>query len=87
MNYKDTPICGEPVREVPMREILCGIEKKLMETNLSPTAIIENLISAPMPEEKGETPEVRCMQDQIYMIDALSDDVMGMAHRIRELLF
>lgn len=70
-----------------MREVLCGIEKKLTETNLCLTAIIENLIAAPRPEEKAEAPEVRCMQDQINVIDALSEDVMGMAHRIKELMF
>lgn len=87
MNYTETPICGEPMREVPMREVLCGIEKKLTETNICLMAIIENMIGAPRPEEKAEAREVRCMQEQIEMIDALSDSVMGMAHRIKELMF
>ena len=87
MNYTETPICEEPMRKVPMREVLCEIEKKLMETNLCLTAIIENMIGTPRPEEKAENPEVRCMQDQIRMIDALSDSVMGMTHRIKELMF
>ena len=86
MNYTETPNCEEP-REVPMREVLCGIEKKLTETNICMTAIIENLIAAPMPEEKAKAPEVRCMRDQIDMIDELSDSVMAMAHRIKELMF
>lgn len=87
MNYTETPICGEPMREVPMREVLCGIEKKLTETSICLMAIIENMIGAPRAEEKAEAREVRCMQDQIGMIDALSDGVMGMAHRIKELMF
>ena len=87
MNYNETPICGEPMREVPMREALCGIEKKLTETDICLMAIIENMIGAPRPEEKAEAREARCMQDQICMIDALSDSVMGMAHRIKELMF
>ena len=87
MNYTDTPICGEPMREVPMREVLCEIEKKLTEASICLTAIIWNMIGAPRPEEKAEAREARCMRDQIDMIDALSDDVMGMAHRIKELMF
>ena len=87
MNYTETPICGEPMREVPMREVLCGIEKKLTETNICLMAIIENMIGAPKPEEEAGAPEVQCMQEQIEMIDALSDGVMGMAHRIKELMF
>jgi len=75
------------MREIPMKEVLCGIEKKLTETNICMTAIIENLIAAPMPEEKEKAREARCMQDQINMIDALSEDAMGMAHRIKELMF
>ena len=75
------------MREVPMREVLCGIEKKLTETSTCLMAIIENMIGAPKPEEKAEVREVRCMQDQIGMIDTLSDDVMLMAHRIKELMF
>lgn len=75
------------MREVPMREVLSGIEKKLTETSICLTAIIENMIGEPKREEKAETREVRCMQDQICMIDALSDDVMVMAHRIKELMF
>ena len=75
------------MREVPMREVLCGIEKKLTEASICLTAIIENMIGAPRPEEKLGTQEVRCMQDQIGMIDALSDSVIGMAHRIKELMF
>ena len=70
-----------------MKEVLCGVEKKLMETNICLMTIIEDMIGAPAPEEKAGTREVRCMQEQIEMIDALSDGVMGMAHRIRELLF
>jgi len=50
-------------------------------------AIIENMIGAPRPEEKAGAPEVQCMQEQIEMINALSDGVMGMAHRIKELMF
>ena len=87
MNYMETPTCGEPMREVPMREVLCGIEKKLTEASICLMAIIENMIGVPKPEEKAESREVRCMQDQICMIDALSDSVMGMAHRIKELMF
>ena len=75
------------MREVPMREALCGIEKRLTETNICLMAIIENMIGAPRPEEKAEAREARCMQDQIRMIDALSDSAMGMANRIRELMF
>ena len=75
------------MREVPMREVLCGIEKKLTETNICLTAIIESLIGAPKPAEIEETREARCMKDQIGMIDALSESVMGMAHRIKELMF
>lgn len=75
------------MREVPMREVLCGIEKKLTETSICLMAIVDNMIGAPMAEEKAEVREVRCMQDQIRMIDELSDDVMGMAHRIKELMF
>ena len=87
MNYTETPICGEPMREVPMKEVLGGIEKKLTETSICLTSIIENMIGTPRPEEKAEAREVRCMQDQIRMIDALSDDAMTMAHRIKELMF
>lgn len=87
MNYTETPICGEPIHGVPMREVLCGIEKKLTETNICLFAIIENMIGAPRLEEKADAPEVRCMQDQIHMIEELSDGVMGMAHRIKELMF
>ena len=75
------------MREVPMREVLCGIEKKLTEASICLTAIIENMIGAPRPNEKVEGRDVRCMQEQITMIDCLSDDVMGMAHRIKELMF
>ena len=87
MNYTETPICGEPMREVPMREVLCEIEKKLTETDICLMSIIENMTGAPMPKEKAEAREVQCMQDQIHMIDALSDIVMGMTHRIKELMF
>ena len=75
------------MREVPMREVLCGIEKKLTEASICLTAIIENMIGAQRPEEKVEGRDVRCMQEQITMIDCLSDDVIGMAHRIKELMF
>ena len=47
MNYTETPICGEPMREVPMREGLCVIEKKLTETSICLMTIIENMIGAP----------------------------------------
>ena len=87
MNYTEKPVCEEPIREGPMREALCGIEKKLTETCLCLMAIIENMIDAPMPEEKAGTPEKRCMQDQIYTIDTLSESAMGMVHRIKELMF
>jgi len=87
MNYNETPTCGEPMREVPMGEALCGIEKKLTETNICLMAIIENMIGAPRLEEKEDVREVQCMQDQIRMIDALSDSVMAVTHRIKELLF
>ena len=87
MTYTETPICGEPMREVPMREVLCEIEKKLTEANICLTAIIEGMIGAPKPNEKAESRDVRCMHEQIAMIDCLSDDVMGMAHRIKELMF
>jgi len=70
-----------------MREVLGGVEKKLTETSICLAAIIENMIGTPRQEEKAEAREVRCMQDQICMIDALSDDVMVMAHRIKELMF
>ena len=75
------------MREVPMREVLGGIEKKLTEASIFLTAIIEEMIGTPRSEEKAEAREVRCMQEQIEMIDALSDSVMGMAHRIKELMF
>ena len=75
------------MREVPMREVLCEIEKKLTETSSCLMAIIENMIGVQKPEEKAEAPEARCMQDQICMIDALSGSVMGTAHRIKELMF
>ena len=87
MNYTETPTCEEPMREVPMKEVLCGIEKKLTETSICLTAIIENMIGAPRTEEKAEVREVRCMQEQIFMIDELSDSAMAMAHRIKELMF
>ena len=87
MNYTETPTCEEPMREVPIREALCGIEKKLTETSICLMAIIEDMIGAPAPEEKAGAREARCMQDQIFMIDALSGNVMGMANRIKELLF
>ena len=87
MNYTETPVCGEPMREVPMREVLCGIEKKLTEASICLTTIIEDMIGAPKPNDKAEGLEVGCMRDQIAMIDCLSDDVMGMAHRIKELMF
>ena len=75
------------MREVPMREVLCEIEKKLTETDICLMSIIENMTGAPKPEEKADALEVQCMQDQIHMIDALSDSVLGMAHRIKELMF
>lgn len=75
------------MREVPMKEVLCGIEKKLTETSVCLMVIIENMIGAPRPEEKAEAREARCMQEQIGMIDAMSDSVMAMAHRIKELMF
>ena len=87
MNYTETPICGEQIRDVPMREALCEIEKKLTETSICLTSIIENILGAPKQIEKEEVREVRCMQEQIAMIDCLSDDVMGMAHRIKGLMF
>lgn len=87
MNYTEKPTCGEPMSEAPMREVLCVIEKKLTETSICLKAIIENMIGAPRPAEKAEAREERCMKEQIDMIDALSDDVMGMAHRIKDLMF
>lgn len=87
MNYTETPICGEQTREVPMREVLGDIEKKLTETSICLMAIIDNLIGTPRPEEKAEVREARCMLEQIGMIDTLSDNVMVMAHRIKELMF
>lgn len=70
-----------------MKEVLFGVEKKLMETNICLMTIIEDMIGAPGLEGKEESREVRCMQDQIFMIDALSESVMAMAQRIKELLF
>ena len=87
MNYTETPTCEEPMREVPMREVLCEIEENLTETSTCLMAIIEDLIGTPGTEEKAEARGARCMQDQIAMIDALSGSIMGMANRIKELLF
>ena len=87
MNYTETPICGEPMREVPMREALGEIEKKLTETSSCLTEIIENIIGTQRQAEKAEVREERCMHDQICIIETLTDDVMVMAHRIKELMF
>ena len=87
MNYTETPICGEPMREVPMKETLDEIGKKLTETNICLTAIIECMTGALKPDKEAGVPEARCMKDQLIMINCLSDDAVGMAHRIKELMF
>ena len=88
MNYMETPICEEPMREIPMKEALNGIQKKLTEVDLCLMAIISGMIGAPnLNEEVQEGREARCMQDQINLIDGLSDSLIGLSHRIKQLMF
>ena len=71
--------------ETSVKEQLMEIEKKLIETRSVLMNIVEGITNSPRPD--GKLPDEECMQDSLLTINGISDDCMGMANRIHQLLF
>lgn len=92
MNYptmccevESTKTCCEPVKEAGMAVQLEVVKKDLLETRMIMEGIITKMITAPSPDD--EIPESKCMLDDLQTVSMLSDQCMGMARRIDQLLF
>ena len=77
--------CEEIRVEKPVKESLTVIRKELLETDAVLKKITGGIIGAEPPKE--EIPEPNNMQEELYMIVALSERCMGAAYRLDQLIF
>ena len=82
---ESTKTVCEPVKEAGVVVQLEVVKKDLLETRLTMKEIITKLVSVPSPDDG--IPESKCMFDDLQTVAMLSDQCMGMAKRINQLLF
>ena len=75
-----------PVMDAPLKVVMDGIEKQLNEADAVLRDIVGNIIGTTGRDEIKELSPAG-MQEQVMQIDAIAGRIMGISHRLQELMF
>lgn len=89
MDYRATTstlceTCEEPRVEMPIKEHLESLRKKMGETDIILADLLCLILGSERPEDKCVEP--KCMQEELYILENLSDRCAGMARRLSDLI-
>ena len=73
-----------PRVEMPIKEHLESLRKKMSETDVILADLLFLILGSERPEDKYTEP--KCMQEELYILENLSDRCMGMTKRLSDLL-
>lgn len=75
-----------PSIEAPLKVVMDGIAKQLTEADAVLVDIVGNILGAAGHDEvKGNSPAG--MQEQVMQIDVIAGRILGISHRLQELMF
>ena len=73
-----------PRVEMPIKEHLENLRKKMTETDVILAEPLSLILGSERQEDKCTEP--KCMQEELYILENLSDRCAGMARRLSDLI-